>query len=163
MLYGLRDGEVSVRQHDVLPDESDLERDACVADPVFERLPRGEVGRGGVQAQLLDHDAAQACLLDHERNAVDGPRIGLGDHVLRLHVAEEGDLLPELLVDGLVGAGDQDVGLDADGAQLLDGVLRRLRLQLPGGDARQEREVDVEDVVAADVVAELADGLEVGE
>ena len=30
-------------------------------------------------------------------------------------------------------AGDDDVGLDADAAQLLDRVLGRLRLQLAGG------------------------------
>ena len=40
-------------------------------------------------------------------------------------------------------------------------MLRRLGLQLAGGaDVRHERQVDVERVVAADVLAELADGLE---
>ena len=64
----------------------------------------------------------------------------------------------------MVGAQDDDVGLDADPAQLLDGVLGRLRLQLAGRLERgQQRHVDVDDVVAPDVLAHLADRLEEGE
>ena len=48
---------------------------------------------------------------------------------------------------GAVGAAEQDVGLDADPAQLLDAVLGRLGLQLAGGgDERHQGEVDVEHV-----------------
>ena len=61
----------------------------------------------------------------------------------------------------MVAAADDDVGLDADAAQLLDGVLGRLRLELAGrGERRQQRHVDVEDVRPADVLAHLADRLE---
>ena len=56
---------------------------------------------------------------------------------------------------------DDDVGLDADAAQLLDRVLGGLRLELAGrGERRQQRHVDVQDVRPADVLAHLADGLE---
>ena len=55
----------------------------------------------------------------------------------------------------------QHVGLDADAPQLVDGVLRGLRLQLPRvADVRHEREVDEHAVAAADVDGELADRLE---
>ena len=58
-----------------------------------------------------------------------------------------------------VGAAEQDVGLDADGEQLLDGVLRGLGLQLlRGGDPRDQREVDKDGVFAAQFLAHLADG-----
>ena len=58
-------------------------------------------------------------------------------------------------------AQDDDVGLDADAAQLLDRVLGRLRLELAGGGERgQQRHVDVQDVGPPDVLAHLADGLE---
>ncbi len=51
--------------------------------------------------------------------------------------------------------------MDTDAAQLVDRVLGRLRLQLSGvRDERDERDVDVEHVVAADLAAELADRLE---
>ena len=46
-------------------------------------------------------------------------------------------------------------------AQLLDGVLGRLRLQLAGRcERRQERHVDVKDIGPADVLAHLANRLE---
>ena len=61
----------------------------------------------------------------------------------------------------MVRAQDDDVGLDADPSELLDGVLRGLRLELAGrGERRQQRDVDVQDVRSPDVLAHLADGLE---
>ena len=60
-----------------------------------------------------------------------------------------------------LGAAEQHVGLDADAAQLVDRVLRRLRLQLARvADVRHEREVDVHAVAPADVDRELADRLQ---
>src|SRR5437764_11590849 len=51
--------------------------------------------------------------------------------------------------------------MDADAAQLVDRVLRRLRLQLARGlDERDERDVDVDDVLGPDLTPELADRLE---
>ena len=56
---------------------------------------------------------------------------------------------------------DDDVGMDTDAAQLVDRVLRRLRLQLAGGlDERDVGDVQVEDVLRAGFPAELADRLE---
>ena len=53
---------------------------------------------------------------------------------------------------------DDRIGRDADAAQLAHGMLRRLGLQLVGGaEVRYEREMDVHDVLFADVVTHLAD------
>ena len=58
-------------------------------------------------------------------------------------------------------AAQQHVGLDADAAQLVDRVLRRLRLQLAGvADVGHERQVDEHALAPADVDRELADRLE---
>ena len=58
-------------------------------------------------------------------------------------------------------AQDDDVRLDADAAQLLDRVLGGLGLELArGGQGGEQRDVDVQDVGPADVLAHLADGLE---
>ena len=60
-----------------------------------------------------------------------------------------------------VAAADDDVGLDAPAAQLGDRVLGGLGLLLARrAEVGHQGEVDVADVVAADVLAELADGLE---
>ena len=63
--------------------------------------------------------------------------------------------------DLAVGAQHERVGLDADLAQRGDRVLGRLGLQLTAGrEVGHQRDVQEEDVVAADVVAHLAGGLE---
>ncbi len=76
-------------------------------------------------------------------------------------VGEEAHLVEDLVVDRFVAAQDDDVGLDADPAQLLHRVLGRLGLQLSGGaDLRQPGDVHVQDVATTDVLAHLADRLE---
>ena len=56
------------------------------------------------------------------------------------------------------------MGLDTDFPQLIDAVLRRLGLQFARGpDIGDERQVDVEHVVAADIVRNLADRLQEGQ
>ena len=63
-----------------------------------------------------------------------------------------------------VAAAEEDVGLDADGEQFLDGVLRGLGFELlRGGDPGNEREMDEDGVFAAELLAHLADGFEEGE
>ena len=95
------------------------------------------------------------------RHVVDRVDVARLDHRALAHVAEQAELAPLLARDLAVGAAQQDVGLDADRAQLLDRMLGRLGLQLAGGrDVGQQRQVDVDDVAARQVVAELADRLE---
>ena len=101
---------------------------------------------------------------EDERHLVDARHVLRRDDRLLVDVAEERDLLLHVLVEEPIGAAEQDVRLDADGAQIADAVLRRLRLELAGrADERHERQVDVERVVAPDVLAELADRLEEGQ
>ena len=58
----------------------------------------------------------------------------------------------------MLGAADQDVGLDADLPQDPDRVLRRLGLELAGGfQVRDQRQVNIQAVLPADVERELAD------
>ena len=76
-------------------------------------------------------------------------------------VAEQRELAPLLLGDRAVGAHEEDVGCDADRAQLLDRVLGRLGLQLAGRrDVGHQGQVHVDRLSARQVVAELADGLQ---
>ena len=72
-------------------------------------------------------------------------------------VAHQRDLALVRLGDGPVAAQHERVGLDADGAQRRDGVLRGLGLLLAGrAHERHERDVDEEDVGAAELVTDLA-------
>ena len=98
---------------------------------------------------------------EHQRHLVDAGHVLGGDDRLFVDVAEERDLALDVLIEEAVGAAEQDVGLDADGAQVAHAVLRRLGLELAGrADEGHQRQVDVERVLAADVLAQLADRLE---
>jgi hypothetical protein len=159
----LGDAHVGVVQVDVLADERDLDRLFGRLDAVDEvRATRPSSG-GRRQPEVADEVGAEAGLLQHQRHLVDrrgGPH---RDHGLEVDVAEEGDLLADLVGDLLVGAADDDVGVDAGGPELTDALLGRLGLELAGAaDDGQQRDVDVEDVRAADLAPHLADRLEEG-
>ena len=113
------------------------------------------------QTELAADEVVEALLLERGGHEVDVRDVLVGDHVLRLDVGEERDLVAHVGRDHVARSADDDVGVDTDAAQLVDGVLGRLRLQLAGRvDVRDERDVDVEDVLCARLAAELADRLE---
>ncbi len=83
------------------------------------------------------------------------------DHGTFADVAEQRDLGALALRDLCLRAAKQDVRLDADGAQLLHRMLRRLGLKLARRlDVGQQGQVDEDRMAARQLVAELADGLE---
>ena len=92
------------------------------------------------------------------------PAFDGGDHGLGRDAAVERDLVADVAGERPVRAQHQDVGLDADAPQLVDRVLGRLGLQLAHRvQVRDEGHVDEAHVLAADVVAQLADGLQEGQ
>ena len=113
------------------------------------------------QLQPVEDDPIEAFRGQDERHLVDARDVLGGDHRFLVDVAEQRDLALDVLIEESVGPADEDVGLDADRAQVPHAVLRRLGLELAGGaDERHQRQVDVERVVAADVLAQLADRLD---
>ena len=102
--------------------------------------------------------------MEGQGDLVDAGGVDGRDDAVEGDVAEERDLALQLVGDGLVGAADDDVGLDAVAADLGDRVLGGLGLLLARrGQVGDQGEVHVTDVVAADVVAELTDGFQEGE
>ena len=129
------------------------------------RQPARSGSRVGIaEGELADDQAAEPEVLEHQRDLVDRARRLGRDDRLDVDVAEQRDLLADLVGHRVVRAQDDDVGLDADAAQLLDRVLGRLGLELAGGhQLGQQGHVDVQDVGPPDVLAHLADGLEEGQ
>jgi hypothetical protein len=132
------------------------------ADDVF---PGREVGLRRVRdAEGGEHLGVEPLGVVGERHLVDRGHVARLNHRRLADIAEQGQLAPLLARDRPVAAAEQDVGLDADGAQLGDRVLGGLGLQLAGGgDEGQKRQVDVDGVAAGQLVAELADRLEEGQ
>ncbi len=78
-----------------------------------------------------------------------------------VHVAEQSDLILHVGWERTFGAAEQNIGLDADGPQLLDAVLGRLGFEfLRGIDPRHQRHVDEDAVIAADFMPNLSNSFE---
>ena len=135
-----------------------------LCDAVEQVAPHGPVDVAEGQPEPADDVGVQALAVQHLRDVVDRRRVGAGDDPFGVDVAHQADLALEALGDLPVGAADQRVGLDADAAQRGDRVLRRLGLQLTGRrDVGDQRDVQEEAVVPADLVPHLAGGLEEGQ
>jgi len=87
-----------------------------------------------------------------------------GDHGLGTHVTEHRDFPFHVVVEGILGAADNNIGSDPDLAQLRDALLGRFGLELFGrfyvGD---ESGVHEGDIFMADFVFELTQRFEEGQ
>ena len=156
--------EVCVLELHVLPDERDLDLAAPLPDPGHELVPLPEVGFSVRQAQLVADERVETFLAQPLRHEVHVAHVLVHDHGLRVDVGEKRDFLADLVREDLRGAANDDVRVDTDAAQLIHGMLGRLRLQLAGGlDERHEGHVEVEDVLRPRFPPELADRLEEGQ
>ena len=162
VLQRLDDAQVCVRQGDVLAHQRDRHGRPRVLDVLDHLDPRAVLRRVRdlVELEVLGHHLAQPGSLEHQRNFIDRVHVGNGDHRLAGHVAEQRDLLFEVRADRLLRAADDRVGLDADRPQRMHGVLSGLGLGLLAANHGDQRAMDVEDVLTADIVLELADRLE---
>ena len=112
-------------------------------------------------ARALADEAVEALLAERLRDEVDVADVLVRDHRSGSTSAKSAIFSRMSRESGSLRAADDDVWVDTDAPQLVDRVLRRLRLQLARRlDERDEGDVEVEDVLGADLAAELADRLE---
>mmetsp|Transcript_41611 Transcript_41611/g.97732 ORF Transcript_41611/g.97732 Transcript_41611/m.97732 type:complete len:614 (-) Transcript_41611:2309-4150(-) len=155
---------VRVRQVGVFAAHRDGDLLLGVLDFVDEVVPALQVGALGVELELGADELVQPLLVQHARHLVDGVDVPHRDHAVLGHVREEGDLLAFVVGDAAVGAAQQRVGLDADLAQLLHGVLRGLGLEFAGsGDPGHVGQVHEGRVRRAGAQAHLAHGFQEGQ
>ncbi|OPZ03600.1 MAG: hypothetical protein BWZ09_02352 [Alphaproteobacteria bacterium ADurb.BinA305] len=148
----------------VLADETDIHGLLRVLERVDEPVPHREVGRAREDVELVADDLVEHLVMQLTGDLVDRVGVQALDDRLGHDVAEQRDLAALVFRHRTVGAAQQDVGLDADLAQLLHRVLGRLGLQFTGGrNVGQQREVDEAGAVAALFEAHLADGLQEGQ
>ena len=160
---GLGHRQIGVVEGHILAHQGDLHAARGVFGPVDHGGPLGQVRHVADEAQAADHHVGQPLPLQHQGHLVEQTGGEVGDDVLRRDVAEQGDLVPHLLGDGVVAAAQNHVGLDAQGEQLLGRVLGGLALQLAGaGDGDNQRDVDEHHIVPAPLGGHLADGLQEG-
>ena len=95
-----------------------------------EFLPIRHVRRRGGDAEQAADGVVEALLLEHERHLVNGViDVARLDHGVERHVAKHGELVAHVFAERMLGAADEHLRVQADLAQLGDGLLRRLGLQ----------------------------------
>ena len=115
----------------------------------------------GLDAESRQHLVVEAGGVIGLRHGVDVVDVASLDHRAFADVAEKRKLGALAKRDRPIGAAQQDVRLDADRAQFLNRMLRRLCLQFAGArDIGQKRQMDVDGLAARQVVLDLADRLE---
>ena len=143
----LNDAQISVVQTGILADERDGHLFVRVLDLLDERRPCLHIRLAAVKAELAADLAAEAGVLKQQWHLIERGGRDVRDHAFRLDVAEQRDLMAHIVGQRAVRAADEDIRLDAEGEQLLDGMLRGLALELAAaGDGDDERNVDKEDV-----------------
>src|SRR5579864_1245850 len=146
---------------DVLADQADGNFVGGILHAVEHLAPAAQLARTGFEAKAPQDDFVNAFAGKYQRHFIDRFHVARGDDRLGVHVAEQGDFFLDVLGKKTLGAAQQDVGLDTDGAQLLHAVLRWLGLQfLSGRDPRHQRNVHEDAVLATQFVAHLPDGFE---
>ena len=132
---------------------------------VVDHLPPGlEMGVPGRQAHHDGHLLVKALLEEGQGQFVDVANVNGTEDSVRIHVAEECDLLAQILGHDLLAAAEYDVRLDADGEKLLYTVLGGFGLELPCcAQIGHKCQMDVEAIVPAKIGAQLAYGLKEGQ
>src|SRR5712692_2914186 len=155
---------VGIGEVDVLADHGDRNLVLGMLQRLDQLFPYPEIGGLGDDAELVADDFIQHLLVQHPGNPVDRVCVPDRDHGVGLNVGKQRDLFLFVLGDGAVGAAQERIGLDADPAQLLYRVLRRLGLDLAYAlDERHERQVNVAGVVRAELKPHLPHRFEEGQ
>lgn len=142
------------------------DRDADLVFGVPERehqvVPRIEFQRLAGEVESLHHELIEFVISKGERDFVDRKiLVDFLDNGFQVDVAEEGDLFSFFARDVLFAAADQHIGLDPDLTQQADRVLGGFCFDFRSGlKVGDQREVDKEAIVPADVLSELADRFE---
>src|SRR6266404_2276904 len=161
VLERLTERLVRILQVDVLADEGDIDLMLRMLLRLDDLAPGREIRCARQDRELVADDLVEHLVVQHHRDPVDRVHIPGGDDRFFLDVTKESNLAPLVFRQRVDRAAEERVGLDADLAQLLHRVLRRLGLDFARRrNERHEREVDVADVVAPELEAHLPDGFE---
>ena len=164
VVQGLDNRQVGIGQLRILAHDGDLHLVGVLVGMVLlaqEFVPRTHVALTRVQTQTLANAQVKVLLGEQLRNIVDARAVLVGKDTVGVDVAEACDLAADGVIDMVIGAQHDDIGLDAEAAELLDGMLRRLGLDLVGGgNIGNKRHVNVADVLGTGLLAILTDGLD---
>ena len=162
---GFHYGEVGVVEFHVLAYQGDVHFFVSGKDAAHHGFPVVHVAGAVVQSQFFQGNAVQSFFLEQERHFVNALGGKVVNDCIRFHVAEEGDFPFHIVRQFFHCAAYDNVRLNADGAQFLDGVLGGLGFQfICRFDIGHQGDMDIEHIVPVRyVLLYLADGFQEGQ
>ena len=123
--------------------------------------PLGQIRLARVQLQKLTHQRIHPLPPQNQRQFIHTVvHIHLLNHRIRSHIAENRQLLAQLLINRMLGAAHKNLRLNANLTQLRHRLLRRFRLQLARRlDVRHQRHVNKQYIVATCLEGKLTQRL----
>ena len=118
--------KVSVVELNVFSDKGDGDLACSVVDSVQHLHPAGHFQGSGFNVQLSAYDLGEVLFFKHYRGFVQLVYIQILNDAVLLYIAEEGDLVQNVVVHHLRCTENYDVRRDAKSSQLLYRVLCRL-------------------------------------
>ena len=153
---------IGVLQPDIFADHADDDFAFGMLDPLHDIIPARQIRfRCVFDAKGTQNHIVQTFLMILQRYIIDIARIESRNHRFLADIAELGDLGPFRIGQRMLAAAQQDIRLDAQRRQFPDAVLGRLGFQLTRGcDIGHQGDMNGNGVVAADLVAQLANRLD---
>ncbi len=109
----LVDGEVGVGQAHVLAHHGDVQLAGAGVLRLQEGTPGSELDFAGRESHLRQGRDVETLLVEADGHLVDGRRVGAGEHVVSVHVAEQRDFLAHPIGDLMIGPAHDEVRLHA--------------------------------------------------
>ena len=162
VLQRLVDADIVVVQFHIFAHKTDFDRLYRVAQCVQHFLPVGKIRcTGAVNAQLADHHIVHVLLVEHDGHGIENVTVVIFNDALRIHIAEQGDLVLDLIRQRVLRAANDNIRIDADGKHFLYTVLGGLAFQLIGGcQVGHQGHMDKQAVLSPGLHGKLANGLQ---
>ena len=121
---------VGIQQVHVLADHLEFYGVPGVQLRIDNLFPVGKVSRTNIQAKLIYNNIIQALLVKHRRDSIDGVCVDQGNDTLGLDIGKERNLVSGIFWNLVIRPDNQDVWLQANGAEFFHRVLGWLGLGL---------------------------------
>ena len=141
---------------------------ACLVERLFQGMdqffPGFQDGRASPHIEQLQDLLIQTFLVVEQRHLVDAFHIVGRDHGIPLDIAEMSNLGFDVGRQRMFRAAEQNIRLNTDASKFFDAVLGGFGLELARGfHIRHQGDVNVDRMVSADIVSELANSLQEGQ
>ena len=162
---GFTHAHISIVQFNILAYQRDGQLGLFLLGALHQPLPGRPVRHlARFEAQPVQDEIGHPGLFQHQGHFIEHRGGDHRYHGAGFHVAEQGNLLANAFGHRVVGAGHNHVRRDTNGAQFAHRVLGGFGFQFfSRADHGQPGEVDVKGVFAAQVAAQLPDGLQEGQ